>query len=238
MFGAAAALDAGVSLQGDDLGDVAARSEAEVFHLLVGGQRRNGGEAVALEQDCEWREDEVEVLGVGDQGKEEDQRQGVGPPEGFEGGFVVDEEGGEVGGHQGEDEQGNEAGFVGDLTEPDGASYKSAHEKPSYRNRDKQRPRRGEGEVEAADEARGRKEGEAQACGEVVERDQGEGQESPEDEGVSDARQWTLADDFGLAENLPDEDADSPGDGAKREAEVFTRTENGANDGRQAEEEQ
>ena len=39
------------------------------------------GEAVALEEDGEGREDEVQVLGVGDEGKEEEQGEGVGPPE-------------------------------------------------------------------------------------------------------------------------------------------------------------
>ena len=130
MLGAAAALDAGVGLEGDDLGDVFAGDEAEVFYVLVGGERRDGGEAVALEEDGERARDEVQVLGVGDERQEDQQGEGVGPPEGFEGGVVVGgEEGGEVGGHQGEDEEGDEAGLVGDfLAQPDGADEEAADE--------------------------------------------------------------------------------------------------------------
>ena len=56
----------------------------------------------------------------------------------------------------------------------------------------------GEPEVEAAEEALGRKEAESEAGGEVIEGDEGEGAESPEDEGVGDAGEGALANDFGL----------------------------------------
>ena len=154
VFGAAAALDAAVGLQGDDLGEVLAGGEAEVFDVLVGGERRDGGEAVALEEDGDGREHEVEVLGVRDQRQEDEQGEGVGPPESFEGGVVAGDEGGEVGDHQGEDEQGDEAGFVGDLlAEPDGADEEAADEQACDGDCDEQRPRGGKEEVEAADPA-------------------------------------------------------------------------------------
>ena len=55
VLGAAAALDATIGLQGDDTGEVAAGGEAEVvgIHVLVSGERRDGREAVALEEDGE-----------------------------------------------------------------------------------------------------------------------------------------------------------------------------------------
>jgi hypothetical protein len=43
----------------------------------------------------------------------------------------------------------------------------------------------------------------------VIERDQGEGEESPEDESVGEAGERALADDLGLAEDLPDEEPDA-----------------------------
>ncbi len=55
VLGAAATLDAGVGLQRDDLGDVLAGDETKVFYILVGGQRRDGGEAVSLEEDGDGR---------------------------------------------------------------------------------------------------------------------------------------------------------------------------------------
>ena len=91
VLGAAAALDATVGLEGDDLGEVFAGGEAEVFDILVRRERRDSGEAVALEEDGEGREDEVQVLGVRDERQEDEQGEGVRPPEGFEGGLVVGE---------------------------------------------------------------------------------------------------------------------------------------------------
>ena len=72
----------------------------------------------------------------------------------------------------------------------------------------------------------------------MVERDQGEGEESPEDEGVGDAGEWALADDFGLAEDFPDEVFDALRDGAEGPAEVFAGGEDVAEDGGEAEEEE
>jgi hypothetical protein len=128
VFGAAAALDAGVGLQCDDLGDVLAGDEAEVFYVLVGGERRDSGESVALEEDSNRREHQVEMLGVGDERQEDEQRQGVGPPERFDRwARVGDKESREVGGHQGEDEKRDQARLVGDLlAEPDGADKKAS----------------------------------------------------------------------------------------------------------------
>ena len=56
MLGAAAAFDATIGFEGDELGDVFAGYEAEIF---VSDQRLDLGEAVALEKDGERGEDEV-----------------------------------------------------------------------------------------------------------------------------------------------------------------------------------
>ena len=78
VLGAAAALDAAVGFERDELRDVLAGDEAEVF---VADQWRDRGEAVAFEEDSERAEDEVQVLGVRDQRQEDQQREGVRPPE-------------------------------------------------------------------------------------------------------------------------------------------------------------
>ena len=70
MLGAAAALDAAVGFEGDELGDVFAGGEAEVF---VADQGLDLREAVAFEEDGERGEDEVQVLGVGDEGEEDEE---------------------------------------------------------------------------------------------------------------------------------------------------------------------
>ncbi len=159
----------------------------------------------------------MQVLGVGNDGQKGQQRQRVNPPEGADRrAGVGDEERGQVGGHQDEDQQGDEAGFPGELfAQPFGADEEAADEEAE----DADGAGHGEGggkvEVEAADSARGREKAEAEAHGEVVERDQRKGAEGPEDEGVGQARQRALADDFGLAEHFPDEVADALAEGKR-----------------------
>ena len=101
MLGAAAALDAAVGLEAGELGEVLAGDEAEVFVSVCLTERGDLREGVAFEEDGQRAEDEVEVLGVRDERKEDEQGEGVGPPEGFDRRTAVgDEEGGEVGDHQ------------------------------------------------------------------------------------------------------------------------------------------
>ena len=80
MLGAASALYTRVGLQRDDLGDVLPGGKAKVFDGLIRRQRRDLREAVALQEDGNWREHEVKVLGVWDERKEDEQRQRVSPP--------------------------------------------------------------------------------------------------------------------------------------------------------------
>ena len=65
VLGAAATFNAGEGLERFDLGEVFAGDQAEVFVALEFGDVR---EAFALEEDGGGAEDEVEVLGVGDEG--------------------------------------------------------------------------------------------------------------------------------------------------------------------------
>ena len=78
VLGAAAALDAGVGLQADELGEVGAGDEAEVF---IAGERRDLAEAAAGEKDGGRAENQVQVLGVGNDGQKDEQGEGVNPPE-------------------------------------------------------------------------------------------------------------------------------------------------------------
>ena len=55
----------------------------------------------------------------------------------------------------------------------------------------------------------------------MVQRDEGKSAESPEDEGVSEAREWPLADNFGLAEDFRYEVPDAAADRCKAEACTF-----------------
>ena len=80
VLGTAATFHAAIGLQRDDLGEVLASSQPEVFHVLVSRERRDGREAVALQEDGDRREDEVQVLGVGDQRQEDEQGERMRPP--------------------------------------------------------------------------------------------------------------------------------------------------------------
>ena len=116
VFGATAAFDAGEGLEGEELGDVFGGDEAEVF---IAVERRDGAEFAAREENGDGAQDQVEMLGVGDEREENQQGGGVEPPEEMVGEFgglqdVIEQ----VGQHQGEDEQGDEAALVADLAEP------------------------------------------------------------------------------------------------------------------------
>ena len=78
VLGAAAAFDAGVGLQGDELGDVFAGDEAEIF---VAGERRDVAEAAAREKDGDRAEHQVQMLGVRNQRQKDQERERVRPPE-------------------------------------------------------------------------------------------------------------------------------------------------------------
>jgi len=164
----------------------------------------------------------------------------VDPPEGFEGGAVAgEEEGGEVGDHQVEDKKGDEAGFVGEFfAEPDGADEEATDEETCDGDGYEGGPGSGEEEVEAAEEAFWREEAEAYADEEVVGGDEGEGEESPEDEGVGDAGGGSLLDDFGLAEDLPEEEPDAAAEGVEGEVFVLFCAEDVFQDGEEAVEEE
>ena len=169
----------------------------------------------------------MQVLGVGDDGQKDEERQRVQPPErSNRGACIGDEERGQVGGHEGEDEQGDEAGFPGEFfAEPLGADEEAADEEAQDADGAGGGEDGGEPEVEAADGAGGREESESEDGGAVVERDQHKGAEGPEDEGVGEAGGGPLADDFGLEEDFPDEVADALADGEEMEAGVFFRLE-------------
>ena len=66
MLRAAAALHAGVGLQADQLRQVGAGDEAEVF---IASERRNLREAAAREKDSDRAEQQMQVLGVRNNGQ-------------------------------------------------------------------------------------------------------------------------------------------------------------------------
>ena len=227
---AAAALDAGVGLKAGELGEVFACDKAEIF---VADERRDFAEASAREKDGGGAEHEVEVFGVRNDGKEDEDGEGVNPPEGHGGrAGALHRKGGEVGDHQDEDESGNDAGFVRNfLTKPSGA-----HEEATDKEAE-DADGAGGGEcgrevgVEATEEAGGIEESQAEADSEVIEGDESEGAESPEDEGVGEAGERALANDLGLAEDFPEEVPDAFTDGSEAEVRIFSGFENAIEDG-------
>ena len=78
MLGAAAALDAREGLQRDQLRDVLAGIQAEVF---VARERRNLAESIALQEDRHRAQQQVQMFGVRDQRQEHENGERVRPPQ-------------------------------------------------------------------------------------------------------------------------------------------------------------
>ncbi len=95
------------------------------------------------------------MLGVGNDGQEDQQREGVQPPEhGNRRAARGHKEGGQVGGHQEKDQEGDEAGFPGELsTEPARADQEPANEEAEDTDGAGQGKDCREAEVEAPEEA-------------------------------------------------------------------------------------
>ena len=220
MLRAAAALHAGIRLKADQLRKVSASDEAEVF---ITGERRNLREAASGEKDGDWAEQQVQVLGVRNDGQEGEQGEGVHPPEHADGrSRTGDEERGQIGGHQHKDEQGDEARFPGEmLPEPFGPDEKAADKKREDADCTGQRKNRSKPEVETAENARRIEKAKTENGGAVIEGNKGEGEEGPEDKGMSEAGKRSLPDDLGLQEDFPDEVADARSNGEEVETGVF-----------------
>ncbi len=224
VLGAAAALHAGVGLQADQSSEVGAGDEAEV---LIADEWRNLAEAAARKKDGERAQQQVQVLGVGNDGQKDEQRQGVNPPQNQNRSpGAGDKKRGQVGDHQHEDQQGDEAGFPGELlAQPFGPDEEAADEQTENAAGAGQGKDCGKPEIESADRSRGIEKAESKRSSAMVQRNQHKGAEGPEDEGVGQAGRGPLADDFGLKKHLPDEVADALADGKEVKARVLFRFE-------------
>ena len=207
--------------------EVSAGHEAEV---LIARERRNVAKSAAGEKDGERAEEQVEVLGVGDDGQKEEQSECVRPPEDAGGGAGVgDEKCRQIGDHQDEDQQGDQAGFPGELLSQPARADKEA---PDRQGRDAHSTgggkERGQVEVPAAHGSARREEAEAQRLGAMVERNQSEGAKGPENGGVSEAWQRALTNYLGLKKDFPYEVANARTDGKKVKIRVLFRGEDPA----------
>jgi hypothetical protein len=229
VFGATAALYAGVRLQGDEAREVRAGDEAEVF---IACERRDATKAATREEYGGGAEDQVEMFGVGNNGQEDQQSERVQPPEhGNCRAARGNEEGGEVGDHQKKDEKSDETGFPGEFrSEPARPDQEPANEEAKDADGAAQSKCRGEPEVKAPPKAVRRKKANPEAHRSVVQGNQDEGAESPEDKGMGQAREWPLADDFGLAEDLGNELPNAAADWSELEIGVLFRMEDAAKD--------
>ena len=220
MLGAAAALDAGVSLEADQPGQIGPGHQAEVF---VPAKGRNLGKAAARQKDGGRAQNQVQVLGVGDEREKGEQSQRVTPPQDAGCGCGIRyKERRQVGGHQDEDQQGNDAGLIGKFcAEPLGPDEEAADEEAEDADGADDGEGGGEVVIEAADWASGREKAESEDGGAVVERDEGKGAEGPEDKSVGKTRKRALADDLGLAEHLPYKFPDALADGEEAKGGVL-----------------
>src|SRR5260370_14298381 len=117
------------------------------------------------------------MVGVRNQGKEYEERERVRPPQRLV--VFAQPERREIGDHQGENEQRDEAGFVRDRAEPLGAKHEAPENETRDGKRDRDGERGGEVEVESSENSLAREEMQADALREVVDGDEREGAESP-----------------------------------------------------------
>ena len=108
--------------------------------------------------------------------------------------------------HEGEDEQGDEAAFIADLAEPFGLNDEAADGEADDGDRYSHGEGGGEEAVGGAEPAVVEvQEREAETEGEMIQGHEAESAETPEEECVGEAGKGALLDDFGLAEDFPDE---------------------------------
>src|SRR5262249_41210109 len=118
------------------------------------------------------------------------------------------------------DESGDDARFRRGLPQPARAQNEAAESEIEDAGCNGNRDQRDKPHVDAAKNVLAAEEGKAEAKREVIEGDQREGEEAPEDEGVSDAGDGPLGDDFGLKKDFPDEIGDAPREIAEGETGI------------------
>ena len=194
VVGAAAALDAGVDVQNVLLGKIGERDHAEVVVVLLAQRAHGAGDAPA-EEDRERSQDEVQVLGVRNQPEHAEQRPRMHPPVHPPGlrRRVEDQPVGEIGCHQGDDEERHQGGCPGHVVSE---GLGTDHEPPVAQAQDPRqhcnRPDAGEvriprmtglGGVEAEEPG-----------GEMLQAHPREREEAPHDQGMQHTRNGPLAD--------------------------------------------
>ena len=106
----------------------------------------------ALEKHGDRTQHQVQMLGVRNQRQENQQRQRVQPPARLaRQRFLVDPEPGQIGRHQDEDQECDEARFRRHFAQPHRPHHEAADEQPRDRDRHRHRPHRHEAEIEAAE---------------------------------------------------------------------------------------
>jgi hypothetical protein len=163
------------------------------------------------------------------QRKKNQQRQGMDPPvRSSGGGSFRHHKREQVSEHEGEDQQGDKAGFDRHFrAQPDWPQHQAPKRQPSdgdgYGNRE-------QGHEVAIGADRGVSRGqkiEADSSRQVSDRNQGECAESPEHEGVRDSGQRPLTDHFPLQQNFPNEFRDARASGAEVKVSVSFGAANG-----------
>src|ERR1035438_9886830 len=141
---------------------------------------------------------------MGNERQENQESEGVQPPvdRAARGAFAVPQAA-EIGHHEGEDKESDEAGFRRDGAEPFGPHQEAPHEQSRDGDSDSDRPYGYKSEIETAERGPRRKEWETESRSQVIQGDERECAEAPEDESVREARQGPLADHFALRHHLP-----------------------------------
>ena len=205
MLGATPALDACEGLQRNQLRDILAGIQAEIF---VTNQWRNLAERVAFQEHRHRTQRQVQMLGMRDQGQKRKDRKRVRPPQ-QAAGFPAIDESGEIRDHQQEDQQRDDTGFNGQRAQPFRPDHKPAESQSGDPDGHRYREHGCYVEIERTEESGAVEKTEPHAFGEIIDGNQPENAKSPEHQRMGDARERPLGNHFPLQHHFPEEIADA-----------------------------
>ena len=164
------------------------------------------------------------MLGVRNQRQEDQERCGVRPPQRNRTGIgVLNPEGGQIGHHQGEDKERDEAGLVGNFAQPTWTDDQPSNCQSQDRHGNQYREQFRGDEIKGSSPAIPIDQRKPETLGNMVDRNQRKRAKAPENKGVSQAGQGTLPDHFGLQQHFPDEIPNARSEGVQVESRIRFR---------------
>src|SRR6185312_9817706 len=203
MFRTTPAFNTRINLQRRELRNVLSRVEPKVF---ITGERRDGAERTARQEDRHRAEHQMQMLRMRDQRQKSEQSACVNPPEDTAGG------GGfwnpphrHVGDHQHENQKSNDAGLVRQRLQPLWPDEKTAYEEAGDPNGHQRREPERKPPIKRSESSVAIEKRMSESRCHVIRRNQCKRTESPKHKRMRQTRQRAFFDHFCLAKHFPEE---------------------------------